>query len=429
MAGKKYNFSLTNSEMPLGEDYESFHPRYNTDHNYEDFLGRRDAEFLRNRVTTPQTTPVTLPYYNVNVSNEELNLKRYVALSVSFVSLVAENILCHPFLVLRRQCQVHPYAPNYPTKYHLLPFTLIPSVYHLHQRQGLTTLWKGLGSVLLVRGISLGVEDFISRVTPWPDTVTWQSSLKQFFQHVMLKCVSLAIVTPFYSASFVETVQSEIASEKPGILDVFKEGFIRMLSWNDRSKGRLIPIWALILPTVTLGLVKYLFTMLMKSTTIKILQSRMKYQHETTGAFPKTSTEKQDISLSASLISLIASDILFYPCETIVHRLHLQGTRTIIDNLDNGSSVLAVITNYTGAVDCYEQCIANEGVFGLYKGFGALIVQYAVHIALVKFTRFFFMEIGAIVSKPKPSKPTSKHDTSPPALANLSTVSKSYLLP
>jgi len=49
--------------------------------------------------------------------------------------------------------------------------------------------------------------------------------------------VSLAITTPFYSASLVETVQSDIASEKPGIFDVFKEGATRLVSWGSPKKG------------------------------------------------------------------------------------------------------------------------------------------------------------------------------------------------
>ena len=41
-------------------------------------------------------------------------------------------------------------------------------------------------------------------------------------QHLMLKAVSLGVTAPFLSASLIETVQSDIACEKPGILDVFK---------------------------------------------------------------------------------------------------------------------------------------------------------------------------------------------------------------
>ena len=53
-------------------------------------------------------------------------------------------------------------------RFHLVPFTLFPVVIHLHQRQGIATLWKGIGSVLLIRGMALAVEDIISKITNWP---------------------------------------------------------------------------------------------------------------------------------------------------------------------------------------------------------------------------------------------------------------------
>ncbi|KAJ8933014.1 hypothetical protein NQ314_014252 [Rhamnusium bicolor] len=318
----------------------------NTDENYFDIpdLTRRipiHDDYLANRDQLIQYTN------RVYHSHEDLTLKRYIGSGVAFVSLVAENLLSHPFLVLRRQCQVH----HASQRYHLLPFTLLPAVCHLHQHQGLTTLWKGLGSVLLVRGMSLGVEDLISKVTPWPKEISWHSSLKQFFQHTLLKC--------------------DIASEKPGILDVFREGFMRLLNWGAPAKGRMLPIWALIVPTVTLGLAKYLFSMMVKGAT---------------------------------------------------------GTRTIVDNLDNGRSVLPILTNYAGAIDCYESCLATEGVCGLYKGFGALILQYFAHIALIRMSHFLLTEIGTLLRKPKP-KPEPPVDISPPAISNLTTSRRSYLLP
>ena len=70
-------------------------------------------------------------------------------------------------------------------------------------------------------------------MTPWPKEVDKHSSLRSVGQHLLLKAVSAAIITPFYSASLVETVQSEIASEKPGILDVFRDGIVRLVSWSD----------------------------------------------------------------------------------------------------------------------------------------------------------------------------------------------------
>ena len=40
------------------------------------------------------------------------------------------------------------------------------------------------------------------------------------------------------------------------------------------------------------------------------------------------------------------ADTLLYPLETILHRLHLQGTRSIIDNLDSGIEVTPILTRY-----------------------------------------------------------------------------------
>lgn len=70
--------------------------------------------------------------------------------------------------------------------------------------------------------------------------------------------LSFAIITPFYSASLVETVQSDIASDKPALLDVFREGFVRILEWGTPSRGRMLPIWAIVLPTAAIGVTKYL---------------------------------------------------------------------------------------------------------------------------------------------------------------------------
>lgn len=103
---------------------------------------------------------------------------------------------------------------------------------------------------------------------------------------------------------------------------------------------------------------------------------------------------------------MCAADIVFYPLETVIHRLHLQGTRTIIDNLDTGRSVTPLLTGYSSAVDCYRTIISTEGPFGLYKGFGALVLQFAVHFMVLRATKWVLTELGTILMpKPKPIKP------------------------
>lgn len=39
--------------------------------------------------------------------DDEISVRKYLGVSVGLVSLITENLLSHPFLVLRRQCQVH----------------------------------------------------------------------------------------------------------------------------------------------------------------------------------------------------------------------------------------------------------------------------------------------------------------------------------
>lgn len=92
--------------------------------------------------------------------------------------------------------------------------------------------------------------------------------------------VSIGLVTPFYSASLVETVQSEIASESPGILDVFRDGAIRLVEVS--NKGRLIPIYSLLPPTIAYGVSKYLFTLAVQGVTSRIMHIRQKHTQELT---------------------------------------------------------------------------------------------------------------------------------------------------
>jgi hypothetical protein len=89
-------------------------------------------------------------------------------------------------------------------------------------------------------------------------------------QHICLKALSLAVITPFYSASLVETVQSDVASETAGFFDVFKEGFWRLLSWP--STGRLVPLHVLIVPTVAHGILSYLIYTGVKSASVSAIR-------------------------------------------------------------------------------------------------------------------------------------------------------------
>ena len=89
-------------------------------------------------------------------------------------------------------------------------------------------------------------------------------------------------------------------------------------------------------------------------------------------------------------------------------RLHLQGTRTITDNLDNGLAVIPILTSYEGTLDCYDTTLTQEGSFGLYKGFGALVLQFSAHFAVIKLVRYVVMQATVLFKShhPPPPPPT-----------------------
>lgn len=86
-------------------------------------------------------------------------------------------------------------------------------------------------------------------------------------------------------------------------------------------------------------------------------------------------------------------------------RLHLQGTRTIIDNLDSGREVIPILTNYEGALDCYRTALREEGASGLYKGFGALVLQFIAHTALIQLTKYMLTHTTQFFRNSSPPPP------------------------
>lgn len=92
-------------------------------------------------------------------------------------------------------------------------------------------------------------------------------------------------------------------------------------------------------------------------------------------------------SLLATFVGNMLADFITYPLETVLNRLCLQGTRTIIDNTDSGIGVIPIITRYEGFWDCKMCILRGEGVTGFYKGFGALLLQYGIHIGILKLTK------------------------------------------
>jgi solute carrier family 25 protein 46 len=211
----------------------------------------------------------------------------------------------------------------------------------------------------------------------------------------------------------------------------------------------MLPVWALLPSGICIGLSKYLFGVIVKGISTRILSKHYQKKEEKLGAKSKDlTTINNDVELASNIISLIVSEVLFYPFETILHRIQLQGTRTIIDNLDTGKTrsacffeydddtvmksilgtqVVPILTSYEGAFDCYITTIQSEGVSGLYKGFGALMLQFAAHLAVIKLSKWVFTQIAEICSEKAPTKVTEFYNLEPTSISQqqCSTLSRS----
>ncbi|XP_077353554.1 mitochondrial outer membrane protein SLC25A46 isoform X2 [Festucalex cinctus] len=295
---------------------------------------------------------------------EQLN--RLTGFGIGLVSLFAENVLTHPCVVFRRQCQV-----NYHARCdHLTPFSALAVMYAISKAQGPRALWKGMGSTFIVHGVTLGAEGIISELTPLPREIPHNWSAKQLAGHFLLKGLSAAAALPFYCSSLIETVQSEIVRDESssGLLDCVREGLARLLGVGAPHSRRLLPLGCLLLPAVCHAV-------------------RRRRKTEAAAADP---LEAHFPELAAACLGSLAADALAFPLETALHRLGLQGTRTIIDATDGdngGPLVLPVNTQYDGAADCFQSIRRKEGAAAFYRGFGALLAQFALHGALLAAAR------------------------------------------
>ncbi|PRD35738.1 UNVERIFIED_CONTAM: Solute carrier family 25 member 46 [Trichonephila clavipes] len=359
--------------MPINEEGPSFITR-----GFPESLNNPISDYKH--IVAPECIPENL---------DSDPVQKFAGLGLEITSAVIGNVISHPCIVIRRQCQVNRKA----ARYHLSPFTLIPVLMRLHSRQGVSCLWKGCAGIFILRGCTIVLETFLAEVTPFPS-------------------IAYGVLTPFYCASLVETVQSDIASEKPGVLDCLKEGVCRLFKLGTPRSTRLLPMWQLVGPSALFGVSTYVLSSLTQSILHWFRNMKIRNMHgKLSVEYPSSQSSAINYIDNLSIVhfSSFLASVVLYPAETMIHRLYLQGTRTIIDDLDSGTSVLPVISTYEGIVDCFHTIVAEEGASGLYKGFGGLLMEYALQVLILKMAQFVFHEIESVF-KPA-NKPISEYST------------------
>uniref|UniRef100_A0A915EB39 Solute carrier family 25 member 46 n=1 Tax=Ditylenchus dipsaci TaxID=166011 RepID=A0A915EB39_9BILA len=92
----------------------------------------------------------------------------------------------------------------------------------------------------------------------------------------------------------------------------------------------------------------------------------------------------------ASMTSGLMADLACYPLETVLHRLYIQGTRTLIDNLDNGIGAVHIQYKYNGFFHCFSSIVNKEGPWALFNGVGAVVLQYSLQFCVLNILRAIF---------------------------------------
>lgn len=154
---------------------------------------------------------------------------------------------------------------------------------------------------------------------------------------------------------------------------------------------RLFPLWALVFPTFLHGVLHYVVSSTIQKLVLLVLRRKSPQRQVTDGTEPiQNMLDAYFPELMATFAGNLCADVLLYPLETVLHRLYLQGTRTIIDNTDLGFEVLPINTQYEGLRDCINTIRKEEGTLGFYKGFGSIIVQYSLHAAVLQITKMIY---------------------------------------
>jgi len=201
---------------------------------------------------------------------------------------------------------------------------------------------------------------------------------------------------------------------------VFRDGLVRLISWSDPRCGRMLPVWVLMPAQVLHSVSHYVISSMVRTVWLQVLKATHREYQRLRGAVSRDPQLanlpglSQYQSQAAALAGNFVADTLLFPLETVLHRLHLQGTRSIIDNLDSaGMEVTPILSRYEGLADCFTTILQEEGFSGLFKGFGAVILQYAVHFLIIKFSSKMVAAVATVLSSPPTIFPDNPSISSP----------------
>lgn len=265
-------------------------------------------------------------------------------------------------------------------------------IYTMKYQQGSGVLWKGCFSSLILTSAETISNNLIDEIAPLNNP-----SLR--IKHIILKAISSFLLIPMYSVHFLRSVQSDLTIVNHwSPLTIFIEPFQRILGIKTGFYARALPLWYLISLSLPYFVGKHVLEYYLNRYFFKIKEENFskktnsihlnKNQFETIDDIECQLIEtipnlvnRSFLRIEANICSIFLSNLLLYPYETIINRLFVQGTRTIVDNLDKtNASCVAINTRYLSLFDCCREIIETEGSLGqgFFKGIGFLILKFGL---------------------------------------------------
>ncbi|KAK6054409.1 hypothetical protein COOONC_08085 [Cooperia oncophora] len=321
-------------------------------------------------------------------------------------------------MVLRRQCQVHQHARSL----HLTPFTLVPVVCNMVTNEvtlflafRLTMRYLNIleGCNRVVRGLGAFERDGnCPSGSSWlTETYCSQRQYRKVLETYFIEGVMVVFrstffaMTPFFISAFTETVRSEagLGGEGPNVMEVLFKGVdrLRFPIFGSRDPSRRFSVLHLAVPTVAYHTTHYIIQSKLHYQFFKMARKYVNKKPES----ERTKFHQYVPQIFAQMSSTILTDLILFPFETIMHRMYIQGTRTLIDNLDTGLSAISITAKYNGFGDCLRSVLQHEGFWALYSGVGALALEYLLHSLLHQAVRACFDRGSEVLRRATESNP------------------------
>ncbi|CAF3083855.1 unnamed protein product [Rotaria socialis] len=336
-------------------------------------------------------------------------LQHNIDVSLNISRWVLENLIFYSVETLRRQAQLQSES----SCAYLTPLSAIRMIYTMKYQQGSGVLWKGCFSSLILTATETMSNNFIDEIAPLDNPLLR-------IKHILLKAISSFLLIPVYSVHLLRSIQSDLTIVNHwSPLTIFIEPFQRILGIKTGFYARALPLWYLISLSLPYFVGRHALQYFLGCRFLKAREKTLlnkdqsmninKNQFETVDdiecqlidTIPNL-VDRSFLRIEANILSVFLSNFLLYPYETVLNRLFVQGTRTIVDDLDKaGVGCTAINTRYLGLFDCCRTIFETEGRCGrgFFKGIGFLILKFGLIYASAQCLKLLIERLAIIYTQ------------------------------